>query len=144
MENKIKILVVDDSEPTRKFIGSILSRDGYNVDYAENGITALEKLFISKYDIVITDINMPGMDGFELIVKLRKDEMYKNTPIVLLTTESSVESIEQGIKIGADLYLIKPTSPDKIRYSIKEMAKRIKKEWYLCFLKKIMNSMMHF
>ncbi len=128
MENKIKILVVDDSEPTRKFIGSILSRDGYNVDYAENGITALEKLFISKYDIVITDINMPGMDGFELIVKLRKDEMYKNTPIVLLTTESSVESIEQGIKIGADLYLIKPTSPDKIRYSIKEMAKRIKKE----------------
>jgi len=128
MENKIKILVVDDSEPTRKFIGSILLRDGYNVDYAENGITALEKLFISKYDIVITDINMPGMDGFELIVKLRKDEMYKNTPIVLLTTESSVESIEQGIKIGADLYLIKPTSPDKIRYSIKEMAKRIKKE----------------
>ena len=58
MENKIKILVVDDSEPTRKFIGSILLRDGYNVDYAENGITALEKLFISKYDIVITDINI--------------------------------------------------------------------------------------
>lgn len=126
--NKIKILVVDDSEPTRKFIGSILLKDGYNVDYAENGITALEKLFISKYDIVITDINMPGMDGFELIVKLRKDEMYKTTPIILLTTESSVESIEHGIKIGADLYLIKPTSPDKIRYSIKEMTRRIKRE----------------
>ncbi len=123
-----KILVVDDSVITRKFVGSILEKAGYIVDYAENGFTALEKLFSSNFDIILTDINMPGMDGFELIIKLRKDELYKKTPIILLTTENSESSIEKAIKIGADLYLIKPTNPDKILRSIEEMIKLINKK----------------
>ncbi len=121
MMKDIKILVVDDSLITRKLVGAILEKAGYIVKYAENGFTALEKLFSSNFDLILTDINMPGMDGFELIVKLRDDEYYKKVPIILLTTENSEASIEKGIKIGADLYLIKPTSPDKILKSVEKV-----------------------
>ncbi len=121
MMKDIKILVVDDSLITRKLVGAILEKAGYIVKYAENGFTALEKLFSSNFDLILTDINMPGMDGFELIVRLRDDEYYKKVPIILLTTENSEASIEKGIKIGADLYLIKPTSPDKILKSVEKV-----------------------
>jgi len=122
MKKNKKILIVDDSLPTRKFIGKILLEEGYDVAYAENGIEALEKIYTSKFDMVITDINMPGMDGLEFLYKLRNESEFNKIPVILLSTEDSKQSFEEGIKIGADLYLVKPTSPDKIKYCIKFLS----------------------
>jgi len=122
MKKYKKILIVDDSLPTRKFIGKILLEEGYEIEYAENGLEALEKIYTSKFDMIITDINMPGMDGLELLHRLRNDREFSNLPVILLTTEDSTQSLEKGIKIGADLYLFKPTSPDRIKYYIRLLS----------------------
>ncbi len=107
-ENKPNtILVVDDSMNTREIEKDILEAYEYNVSMAEDGIEALEKARKYKYDLIITDIEMPRMDGFSLTEELRKDDEYKNTPIIIVTSREKEEDRKRGKEAGADSYIIK-------------------------------------
>ena len=121
---KTKILVVDDSKVIRKMVGVILRSNGYVVVEAEDGLDALEKLLKDDYNLLITDLNMPRMDGFTLIKEVRKDEYYKFIPIIMLTTEAGENERRKGIEVGANVYLTKPTVPEEILINIQKLLKR--------------------
>ncbi len=108
------ILVVDDSRTIRDILAYILKLNNYEVDTANDGLSALEKIYSSNYDLVITDINMPKMDGYRLIKSIRKEKAYQYLPIIILTTEANEEDQRKGIRLGADLYLVKPPNPDSL------------------------------
>jgi len=112
------ILVVDDSKTVRNLLSYILKSHGFRVKRAPDGIEALEMVFRENFDLVITDINMPRMDGLELIRLIRKEDVYRFLPIIVLTTESSEEDRRLGIKAGANLYLVKPSDPETLMANV--------------------------
>jgi two-component system chemotaxis response regulator CheY len=91
-----KILAVDDSMTMRKMVGMTLTRGGFDVTEAFDGIDALEKASMETFDLVLADVNMPRMDGLTMIAKLREIESYKTKPILVLTTESGHDMREKG------------------------------------------------
>jgi len=101
------ILIVEDSLITREMEKSILLSYGYAVGEAEDGLQALELLREKSYDLVITDIEMPNMDGFELTRKIRENERFHSVPIIIVSTRSSSEDRRQGVEAGADAYVVK-------------------------------------
>lgn len=114
------ILVVDDSKTVRNLIAFVLKNENYTVTTAEDGLDGLEKLYsIEHVDLIVSDINMPRMDGFTFIKSVREQEMYRNLPIIILSTEKEDEDIQQGMSIGANLYLVKPAQPDFLVRNIK-------------------------
>lgn len=102
------ILVVDDSLLVRKLIAFSLAVKGYEIISASDGMEALEILPRENIDLVITDLNMPNVDGFELIKTVRENDDLKTTPIIVLTNLSESNDIERALKYGANSYLIKP------------------------------------
>ncbi|BCB95188.1 hybrid sensor histidine kinase/response regulator [Dissulfurispira thermophila] len=106
-ERALNILVVDDSINTREIEKSILESYGYKVDLAEDGMDGLNKAMKFKYDAVITDVEMPLMDGFSLTERLRAEESYKDTPIIIVTSRSKEDDKMRGIRVGADAYIVK-------------------------------------
>ncbi len=114
------ILVIDDSKTTRNIVSFILKSDGYRVITAEDGIEGLEKLYSnSDISLIIVDVNMPRMDGFTFIKNVRQQDTYKDLPIIILSTESEDEDIRTGIKLGANIYLVKPVSKEVLIKSVK-------------------------
>ncbi len=101
-------LIIDDSISVRKFVSSVLERYNYVTVLASSGPEAMTALKKSDFDIVITDLEMPEMHGFELIEKIRKNEKYKQLPIVILTGRAGEESKEMGKRLGANAYIMKP------------------------------------
>jgi two-component system chemotaxis response regulator CheY len=89
----------------------MLKSAGYFTEDAENGFDALEKAMKSDFDLMIVDINMPKMDGFEFCRQIRTSEKYKEIPLLIVSTESEAEDKMKGFKAGANLYLIKPVKP---------------------------------
>jgi two-component system chemotaxis response regulator CheY len=112
------ILVVDDSATVRKFVSVSLSIQGFNVVTACDGMDALEKLPTQNIDLVITDLNMPQMDGFELIKSLRENPAYQDIPVIILTSLSDGASKERSKNLGVHSYLQKPFSLEKIQYEV--------------------------
>lgn len=112
------ILAVDDSATVRKFVSVALTMQGFTVVTACDGMDALEKLPSQHVDLVITDLNMPNMDGFELIKALRETPSYKDLPVVILTSLSDGLSKDRGAELGVSSYLIKPFSLEKIQYEV--------------------------
>lgn len=112
------VMVVDDSESVRKFLVFALRSSGYIVIAARDGMEALEKLTQHKVDLVITDLNMPNMNGYELIQALREDSEYSDVPVIILSSLSNDEDIEYGLKIGANSYIIKPFDQKRIQYEV--------------------------
>jgi len=106
-ERGASILVVDDSMNTREIEKSILEAYGYVVDVAEDGQEALEKVSGELYDLVITDVEMPRLDGFSLAEALRADQRYRNVPIIIVTSREKEEDKRRGIQVGADAYIVK-------------------------------------
>lgn len=104
---KKKILVVDDSRATREVISGLLKGAGYEVDTAEDGMQALRMLGKEDYALVVTDINMPGIDGYELTKTIRETPRLKSLPVIMLTTLGSEEEKKKGEEVGADGYLVK-------------------------------------
>ncbi|MCC6501698.1 MAG: chemotaxis response regulator CheY [Deltaproteobacteria bacterium] len=105
----MKILVVDDFSTMRRIIRNILREIGYNnVDEADDGSTALEKLKSSKFDFVVTDWNMPNMPGIELLKAIRQDEVLKNTPVLMVTAEAAKENVVTAVAAGVNNYIVKP------------------------------------
>ncbi|MDP2156706.1 MAG: response regulator, partial [Nitrospirota bacterium] len=106
-EQEINILVVDDSINTREIEKSILEAYGYRVTIAGDGMEALEMAGKSKYDMVITDVEMPLLDGFSLTERLRSDNVYKDVPIIIVTSREKDEDKRRGISVGANAYIVK-------------------------------------
>ncbi len=107
-------LVVDDSHSMRIVISAILRDAGYEVRAAENGQEALSLARLKAFSVVITDINMPVMDGITLVSKLRSLPTYKNVPILTLTTDGTAERKSQGRVAGATGWIVKPLNEDNL------------------------------
>ena len=109
-----RILTVDDSRTMRDMVNFTLRGAGFEVYEAEDGLKALSALDVNKVDAIITDINMPNMDGITLIRQVRASAKHKVTPIVILTTESDGAKKAEGRTAGATAWLVKPFAPEKL------------------------------
>lgn len=117
-----KILAVDDSVSIRKSISFILSQEGYEVVEAVDGVDGCEKAKSDKFNLVITDINMPNMDGIDFIKQLRGSiEGYKFTPIIALTTENQDSKMQEGKAAGATGWIVKPFESEKLIAIVKKI-----------------------
>lgn len=112
------ILVAEDSNSIRKFVVFALKIAGYNVIAASDGMEALEKLPAQKIDMLITDLNMPNIDGYKLIETIRQDPEYIDLPVIILSSLSKDHDIKQGMASGANSYLIKPFNQKRIQYEV--------------------------
>ncbi|MGB9913626.1 MAG: response regulator, partial [Candidatus Kapaibacteriota bacterium] len=112
------ILVAEDSETIRRFIAMALKLAGFEVITAVDGMEALEKLPFHKVDLIVTDLNMPNLDGFELIKTVRENPDLKDLPIIILSSLGKEEDIKRGFEVGANSYLIKPFNAKRIQYEI--------------------------
>ena len=117
-----KILAVDDSVSIRKSLSFILGQEGFEVVEAEDGVDALEKAQADKFSLIITDINMPRMDGIELTNQIRKTQGYKFTPIIALTTENQQEKMQEGKEAGATGWIVKPFTAEKLLAVVKKIV----------------------
>ncbi|MDD2319858.1 MAG: response regulator [Geobacteraceae bacterium] len=117
------LMIVDDSASMRQMVSFTLKDAGYDVIAASNGKDALTKLDEKKVSMVITDLNMPEMDGIELIRQLRKLPGLKFTPIVMLTTESQDEKKIAGKRAGASGWIVKPFKPAQLVETVRRLIK---------------------
>lgn len=117
----VKILAVDDSASMRQMVVFTLKGAGYNVEEAVDGQQALIKAKHAKFNIVISDVNMPVMDGITLIKELRALPDYKFIPILMLTTESTADKKQEGKSAGATGWIVKPFNPDQLLATIKKV-----------------------
>ena len=115
------ILAVDDSASMRQMVSFTLKGAGYDVVEAVDGVDALSKAKQQSVNLVITDVNMPNMDGITLIAELRKLPNYKFTPLLMLTTESAPEKKQAGKAAGATGWIVKPFNPDQLVATIKKV-----------------------
>ncbi len=116
-----KILAVDDSASMRQMVSFTLKGAGHDVIEASDGVEALGMAQKGSVDLVISDVNMPNMDGITLIGELRKLASYKFIPILMLTTESSMDKKTQGKAAGATGWIVKPFNPDQLLATIKKV-----------------------
>jgi len=115
-----QILIVDDSKTVRNLVAFIMKKEGFGVVTAEDGLDGLEKLYSAqKVDLIISDINMPRMDGFTFIKSVREEEAYRDLPIIVLSTEGQEKDIQEGMSLGANLYMVKPAQPEKLVKNVK-------------------------
>jgi two-component system chemotaxis response regulator CheY len=115
------ILTVDDSASMRQMVSFTLKRAGYTVVEAADGVEALNYARTSTVDLVLTDVNMPNMDGISLVRKLRQLQSYKFVPMLMLTTESGQDKKSLGKAAGATGWLVKPFNPEKLLATIEKV-----------------------
>lgn len=113
-----KVLIVDDSTMVRQMVSFTLKEAGFDVVEAENGQDALNKLGSHCVDLIVTDLNMPVMDGITLIQNVRKQAAMKSKPILMLTTEGLASKKEQGKAAGATGWIVKPFEPQKLLQTV--------------------------
>lgn len=118
-----KILVVDDTYTIRFLAEKTLMQAGYEVVLGVDGVDALAKAKETQVDLVISDINMPNMDGFALVKELRNLPSYAHIPIIMLTTESSKEMAQEGKTIGVNAWAVKPFNAPKLFKAIEALLK---------------------
>jgi len=126
MENNSKILLVEDEESLAKGLEYNLISEGYDVDWAENGKSGIEMFNASEYDLIILDIMLPYVNGFEVAKSVR--QVNPQMPILMLTARASVKDKVNGLEHGADDYMTKPFNLDELLLRVKGMLKR--KAWY--------------
>lgn len=117
-----RILVVEDSASTRSLVRAILEDPAFatavgpvEITEAQSGFDAMRLLPRTRYDLIITDINMPDVNGLELIHFIRKSDQYRRTPLIIISTQATERDVERGKKLGADEYVPKPFSPEQLR-----------------------------
>jgi two-component system chemotaxis response regulator CheY len=118
---RMNALVVEDSPPMRKMIVFALSRiRELTVVEADDGVDALRRIASTRFDIIITDINMPILDGLKLVKRLRADEAYKDVPIIIITTEGAEEDRQRALALGANAYITKPIQAPQVIALVRE------------------------
>jgi len=116
------ILVVDDSASVRTVVATALKGAGYNVIQAGDGKEALSKMTGDKIHMIISDVNMPNMDGITLVKEVKKLPAYKFTPICMLTTESEAGKMAEGKAAGAKAWIVKPFQPPKLLAAVEKLV----------------------
>src|SRR5262245_31788555 len=117
-------LIVEDSSMMRQLLVFALARvKNLRVTEADDGVDGLRKLAGARFDIIITDINMPIMDGLKLVKRVRSDPMHRATPIVIITTEGSQEDRQRALQLGANVYITKPIQAPQVIAKVKELLK---------------------
>ena len=119
-----RVLIVDDSRLSRNYHSYVMRNAGFAVDTAGDGAAALEKLMLEPFDVILTDINMRGMDGYEFIRRVRGNEQLAQPPIVIISTESSDDDKRVGYEAGANFYLVKPAQPQQIVESVRMITEQ--------------------
>ncbi|MCW5202883.1 MAG: response regulator [Candidatus Electrothrix communis] len=117
-DGKKTILIADDSKMVCNFHSYILKNAGYRTVSAIDGADGLQKLLENSIDLVVTDINMPNMDGYEFVRRIRAIPEYDELPIVIISTESEADDKQKGFDAGANVYIIKPTPPEHLVESV--------------------------
>jgi two-component system chemotaxis response regulator CheY len=121
-DSPLHALVVEDSPTMRQLISFALRRiKGLEVEEADDGVDGLKKLSEQRFDILITDINMPVMDGLKLVSLVRKDETHKDIPIVIITTEGAAEDRQRAMSLGANAYITKPIQAPQVINCVKKL-----------------------
>ena len=116
-----RILTVDDSASIRQMVGFTLRKVGYEVVEAVDGKDGLAKVEAGKFDLIVTDLNMPNLDGLGLIRGVRANPAYKGVPILMLTTESQAAKKQEGKAAGATGWIVKPFSPEQLLAVIRKV-----------------------
>ncbi|THB66013.1 MAG: response regulator [Gammaproteobacteria bacterium] len=115
------VLIVDDSASMRQMVTFTLKSAGHGVEEAVDGVDALKKAKMGNFDLIVSDVNMPNMDGITFVKEMRGLEAYKFTPILLLTTESAADKKQEGKAAGATGWIVKPFSPDQLLSTAKKV-----------------------
>ena len=123
-----KILVVDDEPTIVRLMEFILARQGHEMIVAVNGEEALQKIQAEQPDLVLLDIMMPRIDGYEVAQRLRADPATATLPIIMLSAKAQEEDIRKGIDVGVDEYITKPFSPEHLVHVVADYLQRVKKE----------------
>ena len=111
----MRAMVIDDSRAIRMILGKMLKELGFEVVDAENGVVAMDRLRSSeKVDIALVDWNMPEMNGYEFVCAVRKDEAYKDLPLMMVTTETEMSQVVKALEAGANEYVMKPFTKEMI------------------------------
>ena len=123
----MKVLIVDDFSTMRRIVRGLLKELGYNnAEEAEDGVAALNLLKNAKFDFVVSDINMPNMNGFELLTQIKADEKLKHLPVLMVTAEARKEDIVAAAQGGAAGYIVKPftkaTLEEKVAHILKKLG----------------------
>lgn len=127
-DSKDRILVVDDEERIRRLLKMYLEKEGYAIDEAMDGESALQMALETDYDLILLDLMLPGMDGVEVCTRLRQS---KSTPVIMLTAKGEEVNRVQGFEVGADDYVVKPFSPREVIYRVKAILRRSSATAYL-------------
>lgn len=124
--SSLKILAVDDSPTMRRIIVNTLKRAGYeDVTEASDGKDALAKMKVEQFNLVITDWNMPEMDGITFVSQIRSQEEFKDMPVLMVTTRSVKEDIIEAMKAGVNNYIVKPFTPETLGEKIGQVLKSV-------------------
>lgn len=126
MDKKMKILIVDDFSTMRRIVKNVLHELGFdNTDEADDGTSALPLLKSGNFDFVITDWNMPGMQGIDLLRAIRGDEKLAKIPVLMVTAEAKKEQIVLAAQAGVNGYIVKPFTPETLREKISKIFERL-------------------
>lgn len=122
----MKFLIVDDFSTMRRIIRNLLKEIGYqHADEAEDGVAALAKLRDGRFDFVVSDINMPNMNGFELLSKIRAEPATKDLPVLMVTAEARKEDIVMAAQAGASGYIVKPFTKATLEEKVAKIMQRM-------------------
>lgn len=125
MATALRFLIVDDFSTMRRIIRNLLKESGYaDADEAEDGVAAINKLRNSRFDFVVTDINMPNMNGFELLTQIKGDEKLKHLPVLMVTAEARKEDIIAAAQGGAAGYIVKPFTKATLEEKVLNILKK--------------------
>jgi len=116
-----RILAVDDEPNIVRLIQVNLERHGYTVETASNGAQALAKIKANRPDLLVSDVMMPEMDGFELLANVRRDPSLTDLPVIMLTAKAQDKDVMTGYQYGADMYLTKPFNPQELLQFVKRI-----------------------
>ena len=126
---KMKFLVVDDFSTMRRIVRNLLKELGFlNVDEAEDGVVALSKLTSEHFDFIVTDWNMPNMDGLTLLQNVRADPQLKHLPVLMITAEAKKENIVAAAQAGASGYIVKPFTAGTMGEKLNKIFEKLERE----------------
>ena len=126
MANDLRFLIVDDFSTMRRIIRGLLKEIGYtDADEAEDGVAALQKLRNSRFDMVVSDINMPNMNGFQLLAQIKQDDKLKHLPVLMVTAEARKEDIVLAAQTGAAGYIVKPFTKATLEEKVQKILQKL-------------------
>ena len=123
MENKSRLLVVEDETPIRTGLIDVFVFHGFDVDFAVDGLTGLEKSLTGNYDLILLDVMLPGMNGFDVCERIRAAD--RQQPVIMLTAKSADEDVILGLSLGADDYVAKPFSVAQLVLRVQAVLRRV-------------------